>query len=60
MHEKDQLSSKESVSNDSLEFVSDNGGDSLDSSAQSEDSLQILDDSLGKIKTILLQMQRKF
>ena len=50
MHEKDQFSSKESVNNDSLECVSDNGGDSLDSSAQSEDSLQNLDDSLGKIK----------
>ena len=60
MHEKDQFSSKESVSNDSLECVSDNGGDSLDSSAQSEDSLQILDDSLGKIKLYYYKCKENF
>ena len=58
MHEKDQFSSKESVSNERLECVSDNGGDSLDSSEQSEDSLQILDDSLGKIKIITKLLQK--
>ena len=58
MHEKDQFSSKESVSNDSLDCVSDNGGDGLDSSAQSQDSLQILDDSLGKIKIITKLLQK--
>ena len=48
MHEKEQFGGQVSMSNDSLECVSDNGGDSLDSSIPSEDSLQIMDDSLGE------------